>query len=96
MIRNFMLNSTEHENFLAHSCFSANYFWHFTQSIKGLSESKNTLNFLIFLYLGAIEISCSAKLSMEKVLQPGLRPAAFSTNGSSTFLSVFLLEQKLL
>ena len=33
------------------------------------------LNFLLFLYLGAFKISCSAELSMKKALKPrGLVP----------------------
>ena len=37
-------------------------------SITGLSELVKKVNFLIFLYLCAFKISCSAELSMEKVL----------------------------
>ena len=37
-------------------------------TILGLSESKKKLNFLIFVYLIALKISCSVELSIEKVL----------------------------
>ena len=42
-------------------------------SILGLSEpeQKIPLNFLIFLYLRAFKISCSAKLSTKKFYNPG-------------------------
>ena len=36
-------------------------------SIIGLSEHAKKMNFLMFLYLGAFKISCSAELSMGKV-----------------------------
>ena len=40
-------------------------------SILGLSEPEKMLNFLIFLYLRAFKISCSAKLSMKVFIISG-------------------------
>ena len=50
--------------------------WHFNiseksekeKSILGLSEPEKMLNFLIFLYILAFQISCPAELSMKTVL----------------------------
>ena len=40
-------------------------------SILGLCDPENMMNFLIFLYIPAFKISCSAELSMKRFITSG-------------------------
>ena len=67
-----MLDSAEHDIFLLINVKMPNFvgiltFMSMKNSILGLSEPKQAI-FFIFSYLSAFQISCSAELSMEKVL----------------------------
>ena len=70
-----MLNSAEHEIFPAHNVKMLTVvgiltFMSRKNSILGLSKPEKKPNFLIFSYLLAFEISCSAELSMTFFLLP--------------------------